>query len=102
LADITREQTGLSDTEILDILQAIGLAGTPASCAFSCDPVNMSTGNFIYTKEDIIVPGRYPLGFKRFYNSIGGTEDVLGACFTSPITIFVSPFFAHFTRFSVK
>lgn len=41
-----------------------------AICAFTGDPVNANTGNFIYDKEDIHINGLFPLFFKRFYNRI--------------------------------
>lgn len=36
---------------------------------FSKDPVNLSTGNFIYDRTDLEIPGREPFGFRRFYNA---------------------------------
>ena len=54
------------------------LAGKNPSCTFGGDPVNLATGNFIYSKTDIEVKGRFPLVFKRFYNSSGGQDGVLG------------------------
>jgi YD repeat-containing protein len=82
LADILAEVTGLCSTEILGVLRALGLAGTPLYIAFGGDPINMSTGNFIYSKEDISISGRYPLVLKRFYNSIGGTDSIVGTKWT--------------------
>ena len=64
------------------VLKDPQLAGAPGFCAIFGDPINVSTGNFYYTKEDIKVPGRYPLEFKRFYNAIGGFDGVLGANWT--------------------
>jgi len=46
------------------------------------DPINSTTGNFYYTKDNIVIPGRYPLVFKRFYNSVGGMDGVLGINWT--------------------
>ena len=66
---------GVIASSILDERIAAKLAGIPLVCAFSGDPVNMSTGNFIYSKEDILIPGRFPLSFKRFYNAIGGAYN---------------------------
>ena len=53
-------------------------AGLDILCALGLDPVNLATGNFVYSKEDITVPGRYPLTFKRFYNAMGSFDGVLG------------------------
>ena len=58
------------------------LAGMPIFNAMGLDPINMATGNFYYTKEDIAVPGRYPLIFKRSYNAIGSFDCVLGQGWT--------------------
>lgn len=45
---------------------------------FSKDPVNLSTGNFIYSHTDLAVPGRNPMIFRRFYNSVNSSGGVLG------------------------
>ncbi len=42
------------------------------------DPVNLSTGNFIYQKKDISIKGSFPLFFKRFYNAINRRSGALG------------------------
>ena len=52
------------------------------ACAKGGDPINLSTGNFICFKEDIEVPGRFPLVFKRFYNAVDLTNGVLGENWT--------------------
>ena len=51
------------------------------------DPINSATGNFYYSKGDIVIPGRYPLMFTRFYNAIGGLNSVLGANWTHNFNI---------------
>ena len=45
---------------------------------FSKDPVNLSTGNFIYDRTDLEIPGRAPFGFRRVYNALNGREGALG------------------------
>ena len=45
------------------------------------DPVNLSTGNFIYEHEDLKVGGAIPLSFHRYYNSKDRRSGVLGDCF---------------------
>ena len=47
----------------------------------SPDPVNLSTGNFIYDHEDLKVGGEIPLSFHRYYNSKDQRSGVLGSCF---------------------
>ena len=55
------------------------IKGAETIChAFSKDPVNLSTGNFIYDRTDLEVVGREPFVFRRFYNAINGREGVLG------------------------
>ena len=61
---------------------AAQLAGVQSVCADGLDPINLATGNFYYTKEDINIPGRYPLSFTRFYNAIGGFNSNLGPNWT--------------------
>jgi len=62
-------------------------AGKVSCMVFGADPINLVTGNFIYDKEDIEVPGRFPLMFKRFYNAIGGSDGVLGKNWTHNFNI---------------
>ena len=46
--------------------------------AFSKDPVNLSSGNFIYEKDDLVIDGKSPLVFGRFYNSINTYKGAFG------------------------
>lgn len=46
--------------------------------AFSKDPVNLSSGNFIYEKNDLVIDGKSPLVFGRFYNSINTYKGAFG------------------------
>lgn len=48
---------------------------------YSCDPVNLSTGNFVYDHEDIKVGGEIPLTFHRYYNAKDRAKGSLGRCF---------------------
>ncbi len=48
------------------------------STVFSKDPVNLSTGNFIYDKTDLEIKGTTPFAFRRFYNSRNRYEGALG------------------------
>lgn len=47
-------------------------------CAITGDPINANTGNFIYEKEDLLIPGKIPLSFKRFYNRIDTRSGSIG------------------------
>lgn len=58
------------------------MLGTNADGAeMSEDPVNLSTGNFIYDHEDLKIGGEIPLSFHRYYNSKDTSAGVLGKCF---------------------
>ena len=48
------------------------------STAFSKDPVNLSTGNFIYDRTDLEVGGSHHFTFGRFYNAINHRKGALG------------------------
>lgn len=48
------------------------------SAIFSSDPVNLSTGNFIYEKTDLEYGGNEKFCFNRFYNSVNDYEGILG------------------------
>ena len=47
-------------------------------CESSADPVNLSTGNLYYEKEDLSIGGQYPIYFQRTYNAADVREGVLG------------------------
>lgn len=57
----------------------LGVSVTAAQ--YSYDPVNLSTGNFVYDHEDIKIGGEIPLFFQRYYNAKDRTKGVLGRCF---------------------
>lgn len=54
------------------------LKGMQSCSELSMDPVNLSTGNFVYQKTDITIPGKAPLSFFRFYNAMDKRKGVLG------------------------
>ncbi|MCM1267225.1 MAG: DUF6531 domain-containing protein [Bacteroidales bacterium] len=54
------------------------LKGLVVFSEFSRDPVNLSTGNFYYEKEDMTVRGRMALTFKRYYNAMDKGGGILG------------------------
>ena len=45
---------------------------------FGGDPVNLATGNFIYSHEDIGIDGGFPIYFNRYYNSIDKFNGTVG------------------------
>jgi len=53
--------------------------GPDTPSGYSVDPVNTATGNYIYQKEDLRIPGRgLPFVFKRYYNSQDSVDGPLG------------------------
>lgn len=69
--------------------EMLGVAVT--AVAYSKDPVNLSTGNFIYDHEDLAVRGEIPLAFHRYYNSKDHARGSLGRCFLHNYEIRLTP-----------
>lgn len=72
-----------STKELAKLLTEIenDMLGVSAAVQYSFDPVNLSTGNFIYDHEDIKIEGEIPLSFHRYYNSKSRGKGSLGRCF---------------------
>lgn len=79
--------SGQGGREMLDMglfglryLKAAGWAkGKGLGCQiFGWDPINLNTGNFIYEKEDLVIPGITTLSFHIFYNSMDEEGGSLG------------------------
>lgn len=78
-----------SDVEAIQDSKAINqtiiddemLGTNPEGASTSVDPVNLSTGNFIYEHEDLRIEGEIPLSFHRFYNSKDARMTSLGRGF---------------------
>ena len=68
-----------------------GLKGKAKHCAMVGDPVNAVTGNFIYDYVDVKVEGRYPIEFRRFYNSLDAITSTLGRNWTHSFDIRLIP-----------
>ena len=62
-------------------LEEVNKGADVTSTAFSPDPVNLSTGNFIYDKTDLEIKGKHPFYFRRFYNALNERTGVLGKDF---------------------
>ncbi len=63
---------------LLDGAVANAKGAQKISTLFSKDPVNLSTGNFIYDREDLRIEGNPPFLFRRFYNSVNDYQGSLG------------------------
>lgn len=57
------------------------LGVSAAAVQYSSDPVNLSTGNFVYDHEDLKIGGEIPLSFHRYYNSKDRIKGSMGRCF---------------------
>lgn len=68
-------------SELLVEIEADMYGVTVESVQYSMDPVNLSTGNFVYDHEDIKINGEIPLSFHRYYNSKDRIKGSLGRCF---------------------
>ena len=71
------ELTDDANQAIEKILANIKGAET-VSQIFSKDPVNLSTGNFIYDRTDLEIQGRELFSFRRFYNARNTRSGVMG------------------------
>lgn len=63
--------------------------GMQTNMACIGDPVNTSTGNFLYSNMDIAVEGTFPILFERFYNSIDDYKGILGQNWRHSFDIFL-------------
>lgn len=75
--DMTTEDLAQLLTEIENDMLGV----SAAAVQYSKDPVNLSTGNFVYDHEDIRINGEIPLTFHRYYNARSRGKDSLGRCF---------------------
>ena len=62
----------------IEAIKKAAKGGEKFSSVFSSDPVNLSTGNFVYEKTDLEYGGLETFCFKRFYNSVNDYEGILG------------------------
>ena len=54
-------------------------------CAYGGDPINMSTGNYVYSGEFLSQKGLFPIAFNITYNSVDRNDASLGVGFYSDI-----------------
>ena len=54
-------------------------------CAYGGDPINMSTGNYVYSGEFLSQKGLFPIAFNITYNSIDRNNASLGVGFYSDV-----------------
>ena len=54
-------------------------------CAYGGDPINMSTGNYVYVGEFLSQKGLFPIAFNITYNSVDRSNASLGVGFYSDI-----------------
>ncbi len=71
--------TSLSPTWNINLTKPETVFGSDTSSGYASDPVNTATGNYIYQKNDVEIPGKgIRFVFKRNYNSQDGTSGPLG------------------------
>ena len=61
--------------------------GSNESVCLSDDPVNLSTGNFIYQKTDLKIGGMPKLAMTRFYNELDKQEGSMGRGWYHPYEV---------------
>ena len=71
-------QAGALSLEGKMLLAMTYLKGLVITSEYSRDPVNLSTGNFYYDKEDLSIRGLMPLTFHRYYNAMDKARSCLG------------------------
>ena len=74
--ETTQDFSGLLMEVESDVM---GVSG--AGIQYSYDPVNLSTGNFVYDHEDLKIEGEIPLSFHRYYNAKDRLKGTMGRCF---------------------
>lgn len=62
----------------LDPKSACATLGGGYSSGFYADPINTATGNFTHNETDLVVFGKSPLMFQRYYNSLNPFFGALG------------------------
>ena len=78
-ADVERIKN--SEATVAETIETEKFGEKAAACMNSEDPVNLSTGNFIYDHEDLQIGGEIPLSFHRYYNSKDTRVGTMGCCF---------------------
>lgn len=79
-----------AQTSRAKIIEDSMLGTDPDAVETSIDPVNLSTGNFIYEYEDLAISGEIPLSFHRYYNSKDARCSVLGKGFRHNYEIYLN------------
>ena len=74
----SRWEAGLLRLEKQMELAMTYLKGYTDNCLYGGDPVNLSTGNFYYDKEDLTLRGILPISLHRYYNALDKERGSLG------------------------
>ncbi len=75
------EEFQQSRATLEDIIENENLGMNPDATEMSADPVNLSTGNFVYNHEDMKIEGEIPISFHRYYNSKDTKTGSIGRCY---------------------
>lgn len=64
--------------DLLDDILKMLKGDNPDCCEYGGDPINFSTGNFIFRREYLRTKGIFPMEFKMYYNSMDRLDSVVG------------------------
>lgn len=78
--------SGILNTLMEGIVSSLK-GGSNESVCLSDDPVNLSTGNFIYEKTDLKLAGMPELAMTRFYNELDKQEGSMGRGWYHPYEV---------------
>jgi RHS repeat-associated protein len=69
----------------------LGAGGSTNRSGFTQEPINTATGNYVYSHNDLTVPGkRLSFAFTRYYNSADSYSGPLGSGWTHSFNVFLS------------
>ena len=78
VASLCSSSISLPD-EYMTGLAAVYGTSSSTNSGYSADPVNTSTGNYVFQRTDLSIPGKgFPFSFSRTYNSQDNTSGSLG------------------------
>lgn len=65
----SKKRINKSKATLQDEIESKMLGTDPNAASLSVDPVNLSTGNYVYDHQDLLIPGSPEVVFHRFYNA---------------------------------
>lgn len=85
----TKDWDAVNDkiNSILDVIKNSLKGGKNIQVCYGGDPVNLSTGNFIYNKSDLTILGSPEMTFTRSYNELDKRNGVFGRGWVHPYEV---------------